>query len=94
MPPLSLDSHVSKDNSQVIDRIVDGEALLIDLQTGNYFSLNAVGTRIWESLDGTRTVQDIIHIVSDEYNVDVQRAEADVLTLVNDLISEGLAVVN
>lgn len=94
MPSLSLNSHVSKDNSQVIDRVVDGEALLIDLQTGNYFSLNAVGTRIWENLDGSHTVQEIIRIVSDEYDVDVERAEADVLTLVNDLISEGLAVVN
>lgn len=93
MPLLSLDSHVTKDNSQVIDRVVDGEALLIDLQTGNYFSLNAVGTRIWESLDGSMTVQDIIHMVVDEYDVDVERAEADVLTLVNDLISEGLAIV-
>ena len=92
MPLLSLDSHVTKDNSQVIDRVVDGEALLIDLQTGNYFSLNAVGTRIWESLDGSRTVHDIIHMVVDEYDVDVERAEADVLTLVNDLISEGLAI--
>ena len=90
MPHLSLDSQLVKDK-QVIDRVVADETLLIHLQTGGHYSLNSVGTRIWESIDGSRTVQDLAHIVSSEFDVDDQRAQSDVLDLVSDLVKESLA---
>jgi hypothetical protein len=93
MPQLSLDSQVAKDSRQVIDRVVDGEALLIHLSTGNYFSLNGIGTAIWESLDGTKTIRALAEDISAEYDVDPEQAQADALNLVGDLVKEGLAVV-
>lgn len=93
MPRISLGSRVAKDTRQVIDRIVDEEALLIHLQSGEYFSLNRVGTRIWEHIDGSRTVADLASVIASEYDVDEGQAQEDVLTLVNNLIEENLAVV-
>ena len=42
---ISLDSPITKDTSKVIDRAVEGETLVIHLPSGNYFSLNLVGTQ-------------------------------------------------
>ena len=92
MPQVSLDQRVAKDASQVIDRVVDGEALLIHLKSGSYFSLNSVGTRIWENLDGSKTVEDLADVIVAEYDVSNEQAQTDVLNLVSVLIEEELAV--
>ena len=38
--------------------VVAGEAIVIHLKTGAYYSLNEVGTAFWQMLDGARTVDD------------------------------------
>ena len=76
--------------STVIDRAVEGETLVIHLPSGNYFSLNSVGTWIWESIDGRRTVRELVEIVAAEYDADPERVQVDVLNLINDLAGEGL----
>lgn len=93
MVRISLDTPIVKDTTKVIDRAVEGETLVIHLPSGNYFSLNAVGTEIWESIDGTRTPRDIAGIVVAEYDVDVERAQADVLNVIGYLANEGLVAV-
>ena len=90
---LSLDSPITKEATQVIDRVVDDETLVIHLPSGNYFSLNAVGTQVWISIDGKRTVRELAEIVSAEYDADLERVQVDVLNLINDLASEGLVLV-
>jgi hypothetical protein len=90
--PFSLDTSIAKDSDQLIDRVVDGEALLIHLSSGDYFSLDSVGTRIWQSIDGSRTVQDLVDLVLEEYNVDRDQVVTDVLRLVEQLADEGLVV--
>lgn len=87
------DSRIAKDTSQVIDRVVDGEALLIHLQSGEYFSLNPIGTRIWELLNGEQTLGQIADVLVLEYDVTLEQAQADITALAADLIRERLAVV-
>lgn len=92
MSRISLNTALAKDSDQIIDRMVDGEVLLIHLQSGDYFSLNSTGTKVWESIDGSRTVQDLVELVLAEYDADKDQVVADVLSLVNDLADEGLVV--
>lgn len=93
MPQITPDTHLAKDTSQVIDRIVDGETLLIHLQSGEYFSLNPIGTRIWQLISNERTLDDIAHVLVQEYDVTLEQVQADVTALAADLIRERLAVV-
>ena len=90
---ISLDTPITKDTAKVIDRVVEGETLVIHLPSGNYFSLNAVGTEIWENIDGKRTARELAEIVAAEYDVDPERAQADGVNLISDLAGEGLVVV-
>lgn len=87
---LSADTHPVKNQSQVIDRIVDGGVLLIHLPTGNYYSLDEVGTYIWQNIDGTRTTAQIADLIFTEYTVDRDQAVADVLRLLEELTGAGL----
>lgn len=87
------DSVVSKDPSQIISRTVDDEALIIHLSSGSYYSLNAVGTRVWESIDGLRTAGEVAEIIYQEYDSDFATVETEVMSLLADLVQEGLVQV-
>ncbi len=92
MSRLSLDTLLTKDHDTIIERVVAGEALVIHLSSGDYYSLDSVGTRIWENIDGTRTVRDLTELIVEEYDVDGDQVVADVLRLVEQLADEGLLV--
>jgi hypothetical protein len=66
-------------------RTYDGEAFIVVPGLGEYNILNPLGTRVWELIDGTRTVADIVKMVCEEYDVPPETAEADVNMFVEDL---------
>ena len=77
---------------QVMSRLVGDETVLLDLATGVYFGLDGVGKRIWESIaEGNDLGQAVADIVA-EYEVDEERAQADVIEFASDLVSRGLLV--
>lgn len=84
-----LDKVVSR-NKNVAWRIIEGEAILVSAEESMLHSLDEVGTRIWELSDGTNTVRAIVNSICDEFEVDHQQAEADVIEFVNNLSSDKL----
>ena len=72
---------------------VEEEAIIINVATGSYYSLNDTGTLFWELLDGQRTLADCAQAVADEYEVEVEVVEADLLELATEFEQEGLIVV-
>lgn len=69
---------------------MDGETVLLDLSSGRYYTLNRVGSLIWEQCTGSNTISDIHSILCDRFDVAPERALDDLVTLVNKLIQEGL----
>ena len=76
--------------SEVVTRELDGEAVLLNLSTEEYYSLNDVGSRVWDLTDGERTVTAIVDAIVAEYEVERSEVEADVLALLGELADEGL----
>jgi hypothetical protein len=78
----------------IISRDIGGECLLVPIRQniadlGGIYLLNEVGRRIWELLDGQRQVKDIISVISSEYAVNAQEAEADVLEFLHQVREIG-----
>ena len=63
-------------------RVYDDEAFVVVPSRGEYDILNKVGTRVWELIDGQRSVEEIVTIICDEYEVEPARADADVRELI------------
>ena len=63
----------------VAAQVVTGEAVLLDIESGEYFSLNPVGGRIWELCDGTRSTAEIVSVMCDEYDVALDVVTADTM---------------
>jgi hypothetical protein len=70
------------------------EVIILGLDDSKYYGLTSVGVRIWELLKSPRTIADILSVITDEYDVDRQRAAADVDALLADLESRGLVAIS
>ena len=77
---------------QVMSRLVDNETVLLDLESGMYFGLDGVGKRIWDAVTEGRSICEIAAIITEEYEVDDTRAQADVIAFTGELVERGLLV--
>ena len=77
-------------SADVVYREIDGEAVLLDLGSGRYFGLNAVGTRVWAVLAGGGGVDDAIAAIATEFDAPDAENAGDVRALVSDRGARGL----
>jgi hypothetical protein len=75
-------------------RELDGEAVLLGLEAGRYYGLDAVGTRILSLLLEERTLGEVHSLVLGEYEVAASQLWADIVRLVGELQAEGLVSVH
>ena len=74
----------------VLARTVGTETILFDLQSSSYYSLNQVGGRFWKLVQEGKDTDQILLLLVDEFDVDVQRLENDIRSLVCELQKLGL----
>ena len=77
---------------QVMARTVGDETVILDLASGTYFGLDPVGARIWQLIGEGRTLAEICATMPEEYEVEREQLEADVLRLTTELAERGLIV--
>ena len=76
---------------QVLDTQLEDECVLLDLESGLYFSLNSVGSRIWSQLkERPRTLEELLADITQQYDVSREVAERDILKVVQDLAEHQL----
>jgi len=81
---------VAIDPERVVSKIMDGEAVIIDLTTGTYYSLIHAGARAWDLLIAGHSVAAVAAAVAREYGIARERVTTDVEALVGQLVNEGL----
>ena len=74
----------------VLFKELAGETVLLNLNTGIYFGLDPVGTRMWQLLEDHRQLHDVLPILLQEFDVGEERCRADLLELVSSLCSHKL----
>jgi hypothetical protein len=70
--------------------IIDGELGMMSEEKGKYYTLDFIGTRVWELIEKPITVDGLIILLMNEYEVDRATCEGDLLELLNKLIKEEL----
>ena len=78
----------------VIYRDVSGEIVLLDLQSGVYYGLDAIGSRMWQLLIEQRDVDEVCSIMVDEYETSSDVLRTDVDRLVSELAEKGLVSIH
>ena len=86
---LSTRSTVVAVKDQVSSEI-GGEAVILHLGSGTYYGLDEVGNRIWDMIQEPRSVEEVRAAISEEYEVDPDRCEEDIILLLRQLADERL----
>ena len=81
---------VPQPNPNVVGTMLEGETVLLDLNSGRYYTLNRVGTAIWEHCAGKQSLQDIHATLCERFEASSERIADDLLALVTHLGHEGL----
>lgn len=89
---LTLASKVQIRNS-IVSATLDEDAIMANIETGYYFGLGGTAKRVWELLRDRKSVADICAQLQSEYNVDSGQCEHEVLSLINEMLNEGLVEV-
>ena len=67
-----------------------GETVVLDMKSGMYYGMDDVAALIWNALTEPRTFDEIRAAVLEEYEIDPDRCEQDVMTFLGALESAGL----
>ena len=86
---ISSDSVIVAVRDQVSTDLGGGTAIL-HLKSGLYYSLNEVGARVWELIQESRTVEDVLAMLLDEYDVPREECERHLLAVLQQLREEEL----
>ena len=71
-------------------RVIDGEAFIITPHDNQIHNLTEVATRVWELGGEGLTIGEIVDRILEEYDVDRDTAESDVVNFVQDLVTRRI----
>ena len=77
--------------NQVLFRQLEDEAVLLDLKSGKYFGLNDVGARAWQLILEHGSLSRVLQRLQEEYDIEAEVVERDLLALAGQLVSRKLA---
>jgi len=72
---------------------VDGEMVLLDMESENYFGLDEVGTSIWQAMQDKETLKEVFEVLLEQYEVEAEVLENDLSSFIGKLVESGLVKV-
>jgi len=94
---LNIDK-IYKTSPDVIAREIEGELILVPLVAGigdvddELFTLNDTGRYIWEKLDGSNSLENILITLNDEFEADIEELRQDLLGFVAELVKRKMVI--
>jgi len=74
----------------VVHEVIDGEAVIINLETGAYFSADGASAVAWQAIAGGASPADLATVIADRYESDATTIAAAVAGFVDTLLRAGL----
>lgn len=79
-------------SSKIISDVIDGEAVLVNLDSGDYYTLDPVGREVWELMEAGWSCDAIVTQMAERYAADDDGIQASILGLFSDLRTEDLVI--
>ena len=86
---IGLDSMVSQ-SAGLVAADMDGQKVMLNIDKGKYYGLDNIGSRIWELVEKPRTIRELMAVLLNEYDVEDNTCQRDVLAFLNKLHAQGL----
>ena len=89
---MTASQHFCLNQPAVISEVIDGEAIIVNLDSGAYYSLRDSGCAIWELLLQQMTTPDVVQALTARYADESTTMQVGVETLLAELLNEQLLV--
>lgn len=73
---------------------IDGEMVLLDMNTENYFGLDGVASDIWKLLQEGKTIQQTFDALLEIYDVEPEQLKNDLEAFIDKLVENKLATLS
>jgi hypothetical protein len=87
---VELESRLRRKSEEVVAKVMDGEAIIINLATGVYYSLDHAGVAMWERMEAGWRLDEIAAAIAVRYEVSPEHARRDVQQLAAELLHEDI----
>jgi hypothetical protein len=87
---IGLNTALSRNSDILYAPVGSEEMVMMSVTAGRYYGLNTVASRVWELLETPKTIAQLCAQICEEFEVDAQTCETEVLKFVQDLISNGV----
>ena len=82
-------------NREVVSRQIEGELVIVPIRRGvgdlnSLYTLNSVGSILWEFMTESHTVPEMVNRVCDEFEVTSMQAQADIQEFLGSMLEEKL----
>jgi hypothetical protein len=84
-------------NQEVVSRKIEGELVIVPIRSGvgdlnSLYTLNSVGSVLWEFMTEGHTVGEMVERVCDEFEVTKAQARKDIELFLDSLLEEKLVL--
>lgn len=90
---ISFSDRVTVPDEVLISNLQD-ESVLLNLNSERYFGLDDVGTRMLSVLSASKSIETAYERLLAEYDVDPQLLRSDLTSLIENLLQQGLVIVD
>ena len=74
----------------IISSAIQGEILLLSLQTNNYYGMDEIASRVWMLMEQPIRVADLIDVLLEEYDIERTECLSDVCVFLSNMEEEGI----
>jgi hypothetical protein len=78
------------DRERVVHETIDGETILVQLETGNYYSLRGTAVEMWSLIESGHSIEEITAQLRQRYDAQDEELKAATQSLVDALAAEQL----
>jgi hypothetical protein len=82
---MELTQKIARSDNFVFNE-VDGELVMMNIETGAYASLNETGKSIWTLLDAPKSLSEVVSSLVEEYEIDQATCEKEVMPFVENML--------
>ncbi len=90
---LDSSTRLRPNTDDVAAKVIDGEAIIMNLSNGLYFSMDSVGSAVWEMVETGQSIDEMTSTLDARYDVDEEVIRDDVNRLLAELLTEELVLV-
>lgn len=78
-------SSLIKRSPEIVHSDMDGETVMMSIEQGEYYGIDAIGAQIWNMLEEEKSIEDICASLCEKYDVEASVCQRDVIRFLENM---------